>query len=117
MGMNYYVVENRPSIRSAIHIGKSSMGWLFHFQEQNITWLTPEIVWYTYPQVKAWLQKHVVENKEYVILNEENELVTYDELIDLIDSKQKDPKCKSNPDNFSYAKNIDGYRFSSTDFS
>ena len=33
MGTNYYVIPNRPSVEEPIHIGKSSMGWMFLFQD------------------------------------------------------------------------------------
>lgn len=110
MGMNYYCVKKTPSCREPIHIGKSSFGWLFLFNDNEY--------WHTYPQVKTWLQENVVaEDGEYVIIDEEDKIITYEELINKIDEKQKDPRNLSNPDNFSNAKNIDGYRFSSGYFS
>lgn len=110
MGTNYYAVKKKPTVTEPIHIGKSSCGWLFNFQDNEY--------WHTYPQVKQWLKENVVsEQGEYVILDEYDEIVTYDELIDLIDTKQNDPKNLANPDNFSYCRNIDGYRFSQGYFS
>lgn len=35
MGTNYYAVRNKPTVESPHHIGKSSAGWLFNFQEQG----------------------------------------------------------------------------------
>ena len=35
MGTNYYAVKKRPTIREPLHIGKSSAGWKFLFQEVN----------------------------------------------------------------------------------
>jgi hypothetical protein len=37
--------------------------------------------------------------------------------IDMINKKQKDKLCIQNGDNFKYCRDIDGYRFSDTDFS
>ena len=36
MGTNYYVVRDRPSQMEPVHIGKSSIGWLFGFQDQDL---------------------------------------------------------------------------------
>ena len=116
MGTNYYAVKNGPSVRTPIHIGTSSMGWLFSFQAQNEKWNDPPVVWNTYPQLVAWLQDHVVDTNEYVIMDEYDEIVPFDDFIELVQAKQNDPDCKSNPDNFSYSRNVDGYRFCDEDF-
>lgn len=117
MGMNYYAVKNRPTIREPIHIGKSSMGWLFCFQDQNDKYADVPIEWHTYNQVKNWLKEHVIEKQDYVIMNEDDEIISFEDLFKKIDEKQKDEKCLSNPDNFNHCKNVDGYRFSDNDFS
>lgn len=118
MGTNYYAVRNRPTTREPIHIGKASMGWLFHFQIQEDSWGEPPIYWHTYKQVKDWLHEHVVEKKDFVILNEYDEILSYDDFFEIVEWHQKDEKCRSNPHNFDYdVYNIDGYRFSRGDFS
>lgn len=117
MGTNYYVVPNRPS-RDEWHIGKSSCGWLFHFQSQNERWHEPPVVWNTYNQVKDWLKKYTVDSDEFVIIDEYDRVVSFDEFCDLVDSKQKDKDNQANPDNFNYlTRNVDGYRFSDGEFS
>lgn len=109
MGMNYYAVQKKPTCKPPIHIGKSSYGWLFDFHDTEY--------WHTYPQVKAWLKEHTIgDNADYIILNEEDEPISYKDFIDLVDKKQKDPMNLDNPDNFTYARNIDGYRFTQGDF-
>ena len=119
MGTNYYVVRNRPTIDDPIHIGKASIGWMFHFQAQNDKWHDPPVVWNTYPQVKKWLYDNTVASTDFVIMNEYDEIIPYEELIELIDDKQTDPFCRDNPDNFDgrFTRNVDGYRFSDEDFS
>ena len=109
MGTNYYAVRRKPSLYDRhIHIGKSSCGWLFLFQDCD--------EFHTYPQFKKWLDEEVP--NEYVLFNEYNEEITKEELLDIIDTKQKDEHNLSNPENFEYnVKNIDGYRFSDSDFS
>jgi len=114
--MNYYAVRNRPTIESPIHIGKSSYGWLFCFQTQNETWRDTPVVWNTFDQVKDWLYKHTVEKEEYVILDEEDTIIPYDQFIKLVEDKQKDEFCFSNSDNFKYSLNVNGYRFSDRQF-
>jgi len=117
MGTNYYLVKNRPSVMEPYHIGKSSCGWLFSFQDQNDRWNDPPIVWHTYPQVKDVLKRLTVDSDDYVIINEYDEIIPYDEFVAMVDSKQSDPHNISNPDNFEYARNIDGYRFTDWEFS
>lgn len=116
MGTNYYAVRNRASLEEPIHIGKSSYGWLFAFQRQNEKWHEPPVVWNTYKQVKDWLMEYCEKNSLYVIMDEyENEL-TVDGFFEIVDTKQKDPHCLENEDNFRYSDNVDGYRFNSGDF-
>ena len=117
MGTNYYAVRNRPTVESPHHIGKSSAGWLFSFQSHNEKWCDPPIVWNTYKQVTDWLYRHTVESEDYVILNEYDEIIPFDDFVKLVEEKQNDPLCKDNPDNFSYSRNVDGYRFSDEEFS
>ena len=115
MGTNYYAVRNRPSLETPIHIGKSSIGWMFHFQEQPELFNDPPVEWHTYDQVIEWLKKYTVESKEYVIMDEYDEIVSLKDLVELIERKQEE--CKDNPDNFRYGvKNVNGYRFSEREF-
>ena len=117
MGTNYYAVKNRPTVEEPIHIGKSSIGWLFHFQTHNESWREPPVVWNTFNQLKEWLNKYTVESDDYVIIDEYDEIITLDEFLKLVDRKQNDEYCLSNSDNFSNARNVDGYRFSDVNFS
>ena len=118
MGTNYYAVPNRPTTYSPVHIGKSSLGWKFCFQTQD-TWGIDEIriEWNTFPQVKDWLYKWTVEKPVYVIMNEYDEIVPFDDFIEMVERKQKDSYSRDNQDNFSYARNVDGYRFTDEEFS
>ena len=116
MGTNYYLVKNGPSVREPIHIGKSSAGWLFNFQTQNETWNEPPIVWNTYKQVKDTLKRLTVDSTDFVIMNEYDEVVSFDAFFELVDKKQADKRTLENHDNFAYSRNIDGYRFSDGDF-
>ena len=114
MGTNYYVVPNRPSIEKPIHIGKSSMGWMFLFQDANEPYRDIPIIWHSYWEVKDWLYRNTVERSFYVIMDEYDEIVPFDELIDLIEHKQE--QFKDNPDNFTHCRNVDGYRFTEGEF-
>lgn len=113
MGTNYYAVRKEPTVNEdewRIHIGKSSMGWLFDFHDCEH--------FHTYPQVRRWLREHISLKKEYVLMNEYDEIVDVEEFIALVQAKQNDENCRSNKDNFSYGtRNIDGYRFTEGDFS
>lgn len=116
MGTNYYAVRTRPTTQTPVHIGKSSAGWFFNFHTQNERWYDPPIVWNTFNQVKEWLKKYTVDSKEYVIIDEYDEIISLDDFVEMVERKQKDPYALKNPDNFTYSKNIDGYRFSDEDF-
>lgn len=116
MGTNYYAVKNRPTTKQPLHIGKSSSGWLFCFHQINDTWNEPPVCWNTYNQVRDWLRKYTVESDNYVIMNEYDEIVSYNDFVEMVERKQKDERCKSNDENFRYCKNVDGYRFDDRDF-
>lgn len=95
-----------------IHIGKSSAGWLFCFQYQN----NGTCKWNNYKEVFDWLYKNTIENEEYYIIDEYNEIITYQDFKNKVDEKQKDPKNLANPENFYYCDNVGGYRFALGDF-
>lgn len=110
MGTNYYLVKNGPTVREPVHIGKSSGGWKFLFETQNRTpWDEPPIVWNTFNQVKDCLWKYTVESDNYVIMDEYDEVVSFDDFVAMVERKQKEDA--DNPDNFKYIRNVDGYRF------
>lgn len=114
MGTNYYVVPNRPSVHEPIHIGKSLAGWRFLFQAQHNTWHEPPVIWDTYEEVREWLKKNTVESKDFVIINEYDEIVTFDEFFEMVECKQ----ATINPDQFNaHVANVSGYRFTSEWFS
>lgn len=116
MGTNYYAVRNKPTTQDPIHIGKSSAGWLFSFQSQNARWEKPPVVWNTYDQVKTWLKKHTVDTKEFVILDEYDKIISFDDFVEMVDTLQNDEWCKGNEHNFDYSRNVDGYRFTDEEF-
>lgn len=95
-----------------IHIGKSSAGWLFCFQYQN----NGPCKWNNYKEVFDWLYKNTIENEDYYIIDEYNEIITYQDFKNKVDEKQKDPKNLANPENFYYCDNVGGYRFALGDF-
>lgn len=112
MGTNYYAVLNRPSVQDPIHIGKSSIGWKFHFQSQNDKWNDPPVVWNTFEQVREWLKANTVDSDKFVIMNEYDQIVSFEDFIDRVQSKQD----TENDDNFRYCRNVNGYRFSDEEF-
>lgn len=112
MGTNYYAVRNRPTVREPIHIGKSSIGWRFLFQEQNDPFYDPPIEWHSYPDVIRWLYVNVESKKEFIIMDEYDHEVTFKQFVDLVVMKQEEPWCDS-----TYVKNVNGYRFCEEEFS
>ena len=112
MGTNYYAVKTRPTISEPIHIGKSSIGWRFNFQTQNDKWNDPPVIWNTFEQVCDWLKKQTVDTNNYVIMDEYDRVINYDDFVEMVQEKQN----INNPDNFTYSRNVNGYRFSDRDF-
>ena len=110
MGTNYYLVKNKPSTDSGLHIGKASFGWRFLFHKPPI-WETDKPL-NTFEQWRDYL-KETTESGNYVILNEYDEVVSLDDFLKMVANKQKEDK----PDMFKYCENINGYRFASGEFS
>ena len=104
MGTNYYAIKKKPrivKIYDEIHLGKSSIGWKFVFQEQE--------QYHNFEEFKDF----ILNNNEWIIKDEYGEEVSPKELLKLIEEKQKE----NNPDDFTWDKNVDGYRFTDKDFS
>lgn len=114
MGTNYYAVKSKPTTREPIHIGKSSLGWMFLFQAQNEVWDDPPVAWHSFDELKTWLKKYVVEEGSYVILDEYDEVISYDDFISMVEEKQK--ADRNNPENFEFCENVNGYRFMDQEF-
>lgn len=111
MGINYYVVKRKPTITEPLHIGKSSAGWRFLFHEVNkgSTDFDYDLEIHTFEQWRDFLKN----NKRIVILDEYDQEIKVDKLLKLIEDKQK----INNPVDFLYNKNVNGYRFSDSNFS
>lgn len=109
MGTNYYLVKNRPSTDSGLHIGLSSYGWRFLFYKQSS--LESDVPLNTFEQWRDYL-KETTENGTHVIMNEYDETVSFDDFIKLVEEKQSFHKS----DMFDDCENVNGYRFSSREF-
>ena len=112
MGTNYYAVPKKSTISNALHIGKSSCGWKFLFHEVNkyTCEFDNELEIHTYEQWKHYLENN---KEDIVILNEYDEEVSVRSFLRMVNKKQ----LEENIDNFTYCKNVNGYRFSDSDFS
>ena len=113
MGTNYYAVKNKPTVSSSIHIGKSSAGWkfCFHRVDKWENYINDEPL-NTFPQWKKFLEEQTASGN-IVIMDEYDRVVSLDDFLKMVEIKQKE----NNPDDFTYADNIDGYRFESVEFS
>ena len=49
-------------------------------------------------------------------MNEYDEIISFDDFVAMVEAKQKDEHNLKNKDNFTYARNVDGYRFSDGEF-
>ena len=104
MGTNYYAIKKKPrivKIYDEIHLGKSSVGWKFVFQEQE--------QYHNFEEFKDF----ILNNNEWIIKDEYGKEISPNDLLKLIEEKQKE----NNPDDFTWDKNVDGYRFTDKDFS
>ena len=64
-----------------------------------------------------FLKNYTGKDKEFIIVDEYGREMSYAEFKDFVDTKQADKHNQENPDNFTYSRNVNGYRFSSGDFS
>lgn len=110
MGTNYYLVKNRPTVTSPLHIGLSSAGWRFLFFKPSV-W-DVGVPLNTYEQWRDYLNE-TTENGTHVIMDEYDKQHSLESFLRLVENKQKENR----PDMFKYCENINGYRFSSNDFS
>ena len=101
MGTDYYLRKKKPRIvrvYDKLHLGKSSCGWWFNFQEQeNI---------HSFEDVKK-----LIDSGEYFIIDEYGKKHTPDEFYELVEHKKQNDKFEGYG-----AKNIDGYSFIDEDF-
>lgn len=109
MGMNYYLVKNRPSIDNGLYIGKSSFGWRFIFYKTSTRDSNKSL--HTFEQWRDYL-KETTETGTHVIMNEYEEIVLYNQLMKLIANKQEE----DNPDMLNYYENVNGYLFFDKEF-
>lgn len=110
MGTNYYLVKNKPSVYAGDHIGKSSWGWKFLFYKPDYWEHQRELN--TFEQWRDYL-KEATDSGKYIIMDEYDKPITFDDFIELVESRQKE----EHEDMFKYCENINGYRFTSGEFS
>jgi len=106
MGRNFYAVNKRPTLDEPIHIGKASAGWKFLFQGYN--GINNELV---IQNIEDW--KEFLSREDMVILDEYERKYDYDEFFAFVEEKQ----LEHHPDDFKYAVNRNGYRFTYSNFS
>lgn len=111
MNKSYYVVKNRPSIAEPIRIGRDFQDKLFCFTTRNQAWHIPPITWNTFNQIKQWLKKYTVDSDEWIIIDDDDNPLSYDEFVALVEAGQSDAARAGNKDNFYKCRNVDGYRF------
>ena len=131
MGMNYYariskkqkdIINNNPQISELakycvekfdLHIGKSSWGWRFMFQVQEV-FVKGELV--TLDTFAKW--KKFINREDIDVFNEDNELVDKKWFISYIQEKQCEAHPNENDNTYSHDfESSDGYRMCDVDFS
>ena len=111
IGTNYYAIKRKLSLHNyPIHIGKSSAGWKFLFRGYLIN-EDDQDDFVNIKSIEDW--KEFLKNNNLAIFSEYDEEISYDDFFNMIDEKQSE----ENKDNFKYAVNVGGYRFSFKDFS
>lgn len=112
MGTNYYAIKNKISLRpSSVHIGKSSLGHKFLFRGYSGEELGIDYEKLNISSVEDW-KKYLYDN-ELVILDEYDELISYDDFFDMVERMQ----LEENDEDFKYNGNVNGYRFDFREFS
>ena len=86
MGTNYYLVENRPSRRGGLLIGKDSLGWEFSFNKPKFKEIGRELN--NFEQWRDCL-KEETETEKHVIVNQYDEIIPYDDFIKMVEESYK----------------------------
>lgn len=104
------MIPKKRTIARPLHIGKSSCGWKFLFYEVNKGFceFDSELEIHTF---KDW-KNYLLNTDNIIILDEYDEEIKAEKLLELIEEKQK----ISNKDDFIYSKNVEGYRFTNSEF-
>lgn len=100
MGTNYYAIPRRR----IIHIGKSSCGWEFAFQDND--------EFHSYAQFEEWMKENVDTGK-YVLEDEYDREISSEEMKKIITEREN----VYGFDGDSFFKKVDGYWFSPREFS
>lgn len=131
MGMNYYariskkqkdIINNNSQISDLakycvnkfdLHIGKSSWGWRFMFQVQEVFTKGESVTLDTFAKWKKFINREDIE-----VFNEDNELVDKKWFISYIQEKQCEAHPNENDNTYSHDfESSDGYRMCDIDFS
>lgn len=131
MGMNYYariskkqkdIINNNSQISGLakycvnkfdLHIGKSSWGWRFMFQVQEIFIMNELVTLNTFAKWKKFINREDIE-----VFNEDNELVDKKWFINYIQERQCEAHPNENDNNYCHDfESSDGYRMCDVDFS
>lgn len=96
-----------------LHIGKSSWGWRFIFQVQEIFTKGQLVTLDTFAKWKDFIDRADIE-----VFNEDNELIDKEWLINYIQEKQDEVHPNENDNTYSHNfESLDGYRMCDIDFS
>lgn len=131
MGMNYYariskkqkdIINDNSQISDLakycvnkfnLHIGKSSWGWRFMFQVQEVFTKGELVILDTFAKWKDFIDRDDIE-----VFNEDNELVNKNWLINYIQEKQDEVRPNENDNTQCHDfESSDGYRMCDIDFS
>lgn len=131
MGMNYYakiskkqkdIINNNSCIsdlakycvnKFTLHIGKSSWGWRFMFQVQEVFTKGESVTLDTFAKWKKFINREDIE-----VFNENNELVDKKWFINFIQEKQCEAHPNENDNTYCHDfESSDGYRMCDIDFS
>ena len=131
MGMNYYakiskkqkdIINNNSCIsdlakycvnKFTLHIGKSSWGWKFMFQVQEVFTKGESVILDTFAKWKKFINRDDID-----VFNEDNELVDKKWFISYIQEKQCEAHPNENDNTYSHDfESSDGYMMCDIDFS
>ena len=112
MGTNYYAVSSKPTVCHPIKIGRATKEYKFLFNRVDgwDNYINSKPI-NTFPQWKKFLEEQTT-NNNIIIMDEYDKIVSLDDFLEMVERKQKE----DNPNDFTWADNIDGYRFTRSEF-
>lgn len=103
MGLNYFVIKKKSSIRR--HIGKLSYGWKFIFHGYDYLYFNVNL-----KSRKEW-EKYLLSEKLFVYNTEEDEIIDTNEFLKLVEESKSEKKIQPLTEDYKEWYDNEGFLF------